>query len=91
MGGKLGVNASGIRKSPEYYNAVSRALNKVLRHSWELPVDTRGFSFAEDLVYVLGDLHRYHLSWQPSVADVLYVLVRLDAGRFQGSSLLGTG
>lgn len=55
------------------------------------PVDIRGFAYIEDLIYVLGDYGRYYLPSPPSVGDIIYVIVHLDSGRFQGASLSGTG
>ena len=66
-------------------------MNRALRHAWDLQVDLQGFAYVEDFVYVLGDLGRYHLKAPPTVADLMFIIATQDKGRYQASSLTGSG
>ena len=86
-----GHNYDGVWRASWQYEIWSRAMNKALRHSMDLPVDPQGFAYVEDIIYVLGDLTYYHLKAPPTVADLMFVLATQDKGRYQASSRAGTG
>ena len=58
-------------------------------------VDESGFAFCEDIIYALGDKKKYHLNYHfgemPTVADLVYVVQHEEKGRYEATSVNGTG
>ncbi len=87
---RAGYNCYQEWHSEATYENLSRKLNRLLRHSIHLPVNQQGFSFVEDVVYALGH-YTYRLTELPTVADIMFLVATQDRGRYEATSLRGTG
>ena len=76
--------------SRETYRTWSRGLNRALRHSQRLHVNPEGFAWLEDIIWELGNA-TYHLDVVPGFDDILFIVATQDKGRYECSSVDGTG
>ena len=85
-----GTTYTGIWHPAWQYKHWSRALNKALRHSPRLNVNTEGFAFVEDVLFEIGD-SSYHLDAEPELDDLMFIIATQDKGRYECSSITGSG
>ena len=90
-----GYNFEGDWHEKWEYSRWSKVVCKCLRHDWHLVADESGFAFCEDIIYALGDKKIYHLNYHlnemPTVADLIYVVEHEEKGRYEATSVRGTG